>query len=210
MKIAIVKKDLTIESWYDAATPQQETYGGDLGRPEYCVHIALEAGDFRAASAVLIPAVEGQLEKWTKEGEEDLFNNPVDESWTHVPEIGAVPEHIELQVDSGLAATLAAADQAAAIQAAVAAARAFGTQLGDEFAAGNLALGITNEQADSVLGKMAGVLIALQSGSLNVAIARAKDVNPADYDGTFLTAARLLVFINKIETYLGITLTVSL
>ncbi len=37
-----------------------------------------------------ILAVEAQPEKWTKDGEADVFVDPIDETWTHVPAVEAV------------------------------------------------------------------------------------------------------------------------
>jgi hypothetical protein len=37
-----------------------------------------------------ILAVEAQAEKWTKDGEADVFVDPLDETWTHVPAVEAI------------------------------------------------------------------------------------------------------------------------
>lgn len=87
---------------------------------------------------------------------------------------------------------------------------AFGNKTVSEFTIGNILLGINLAQAESVLVKMQSVLVALQSGSLYVAIARAKAIDPSEYDATFVTAIRLLEYVNKIETYLNITLSETL
>jgi hypothetical protein len=54
------------------------------------------------------------------------------------------------------------------------------------------------------------VIGALQTGSLYEAIANAKAVPSGNKDATFITDVRILSFVNKIESYLGITLSTSL
>ena len=57
---------------------------------------------------------------------------------------------------------------------------------------------------------MTEVLLALQTGSLYDAIAEAKAIPVESKDETFLSDARLLLFINKIETYLEVPLSTVL
>lgn len=97
------------------------------------------------------------------------------------------------------------------IESAVANARLFGSNLVDRFAAENIALGITYYGRTSQVRKaMAEVINALQTGSLYDAIAEAKAIPPTAYDDRFLTAARLLVFVNTIEDYLEAARSVTL
>lgn len=99
------------------------------------------------------------------------------------------------------------ADAVANIQRIVADAMAFGQKLMTEFAAENVMLGITQDgKTGEVLDKMAPVMAALQSGSLYEAISRAQAIDPADYDDKYVTHARLWAFINKLEAYLGLPL----
>jgi hypothetical protein len=94
-----------------------------------------------------------------------------------------------------------------ATEKAVADAIIFGQKIITEFAAENVRLGITQDgQTGVVLDKMASVLTALQTGSLYEAIDRAQAIDPGQYDPKYVTAARLLTFINKIEAYLGLQL----
>jgi hypothetical protein len=88
---------------------------------------------------------------------------------------------------------------------------AFGQEIIVTFAAENIALGITQAgMTTTVRYVTADVVAALGTGSLYDAITAARAIPVESYDATFVTAARLLSFVNKIETYLGITLSTSL
>lgn len=79
------------------------------------------------------------------------------------------------------------------------------------FAAENISLGITQTgMTGAVRSATADVVNALSTGSLYDAIIAAKAISPDSYDATFITAARLLFFVNKIETYLNIPLSETL
>lgn len=120
-------------------------------------------------------------------------------------------KNVTFSVDTDLKAADAAAAPLNAVKAAVGAAIGFGQALVTEFAAENVLLGITQDgKTGEVLDKMQPILVAVQSGSLYEAIARAKAIDAGDYDVKYVTAARLLVFVNKIETYLGVALSESL
>lgn len=83
----------------------------------------------------------------------------------------------------------------------------FGQSLITKFAAQNVLLGITQDgKTGEVLNKMSGVIVALQSGSLYEAIERAKAINPEDYDAKYITHDRIYAFINELEAYLGLPL----
>lgn len=87
------------------------------------------------------------------------------------------------------------------------AAKVFANELIDRFAAENVLLGVTQAgMTGTVLTKMSAVLTAMQTGSLYEAITRAKAIPSSDFDATFITGARLLLFVNKMEKYLGATL----
>jgi len=97
------------------------------------------------------------------------------------------------------------------IESAVISAREFGMHLMVTFAAENILLGITQEgKTGEVLTKMAGVMPALQAGSLYEAINQLRAIPPEQYDTKYVTAARLLSAVNKIETYLELPLSESL
>lgn len=90
-------------------------------------------------------------------------------------------------------------------------AAAFGAQLIASFAADNVRLGITQAgMTTTVRLATADVTSALQTGSLYDAISAAKAIPSASYDSTFITASRILAFVNKIEDYLGIPRSTSL
>ena len=96
-----------------------------------------------------------------------------------------------------------------AIKTAVKNARMFGQELMDEYATENILLGITQDgQSEVVLSTMGSVILALQSGSLYVAVDKIKALTTRD--PKYITTARLLNFLNKIELYLGKTPTQSL
>jgi hypothetical protein len=87
----------------------------------------------------------------------------------------------------------------------------FGDSLLKEFAAQNVLLGITQEgKTGEVLAKLSGVMTSMQAGSLYEAIVRIKAIPSTEYDTKYVTASRLVAFLNKIEGYLGIPLTESL
>ena len=87
----------------------------------------------------------------------------------------------------------------------------FGAALLTEFSAENVLLGITQlGKTGEVLVKLQGVMSAIIAGSLYEAISRIRAIPITDHDGRFITPARLLIFINKIEAYLGLPLSTSL
>jgi len=84
---------------------------------------------------------------------------------------------------------------------------AFGEALINDFTAENIMLGITQYGMTAVvLERMDAVLSALQTGSLYDAIVKVRQIPQSDYDSIFITGPRLLAFINKVETYLGLPL----
>lgn len=86
-----------------------------------------------------------------------------------------------------------------------------GQELIITFAAENISLGITQAgMTTQVRTVTADVVSALNTGSLYDAITAARAIPSASYDTTFVTAARLLTFVNKIEDYLGIPRSTSL
>jgi hypothetical protein len=87
----------------------------------------------------------------------------------------------------------------------------FGQELIVTFAAENIGMGITQAgMTTAVRAATADIVNALTTGSLYDAITAAKAVPKESYDPTFVTAARLLSFVNKIETYLELPLSESL
>lgn len=87
----------------------------------------------------------------------------------------------------------------------------FGEKLLVTYAAENVMLGITQDgMTGTVIDRLGGVITCLQSGSLYDVIVRIKAIPPANYDPKYITAARLLTFINKVEDYLGLPRSTSL
>jgi len=87
----------------------------------------------------------------------------------------------------------------------------FGETVMSDFTAENILLGITQyEMTARVLEVMGAVVTALQTGSLYDAIAKVRQISPSDYDSIFITGPRLLAFINKVETYLGLPLSTEI
>lgn len=88
--------------------------------------------------------------------------------------------------------------------------RNFGVSLVDTFAVENVSLGINASQTDAVMVALLPTLTALSNGYLETAIRRVRELNPALFDGVFLSEARLLSYVNRIESYLGLTLSTEL
>lgn len=87
----------------------------------------------------------------------------------------------------------------------------FGNSLIVEFAAENVIMGITQDgMTGTVRKRMEQVILALSTGSLYDAISEAKAIPEQDKDTKYITNARLLQFVNKLETYLQIPLSIEL
>lgn len=118
----------------------------------------------------------------------------------------------ELTVDQQLALNQAVnAHQAVAsreyIKSVIAEAMFFGNSLIEDFATDNILLGITQAGMTGTVRKaLREVSSALRSGSLKDAIIEMRAVPSEDKDGTFINDTRLLDYINRIETYLGLPL----
>lgn len=114
-------------------------------------------------------------------------------------------------VDSVKASALATSDAMNAAIASAQADRNFGDSLVTRFTAENRILGISAAgKSGAVLTVMAPIMSALDSGSLDVAKAMMKAIPSASYDTKFITAARLLTYVNAIETHLSETVSTSL
>lgn len=83
----------------------------------------------------------------------------------------------------------------------------FGNNVIVEAATENVLLGITQFNMTGTVRKvLSQVNSALSTGSLYDAIDEIRAIPPENKDARFVTDARLLATINKIETYLGLTL----
>jgi hypothetical protein len=86
-----------------------------------------------------------------------------------------------------------------------------GNKLIHEFATENVMLGITQDNMTAqVLDNMGPVLIALQTGSLYPAMDRIRAIPAESKDAKYITDARLLNYLNKIQQYLGLELSEEL
>lgn len=102
-------------------------------------------------------------------------------------------------------------NQIKSVQKIVKEAMTFGQQLMVEFSTENIMMGITQDGMTKTVRKnMSQVMSALMSGSLYDAIDEAKSIPSQSKDSKYLTDARLLQYVNKIEEYLGIELSNSL
>lgn len=87
----------------------------------------------------------------------------------------------------------------------------FGNKLITEFAAENVIMGITQDgMTKTVRTNLMEVTSCLSTGSLYDAITEIKTLPEEKKDPKYITNARLIVFLNKIETYLNIPITTSL
>jgi hypothetical protein len=80
-----------------------------------------------------------------------------------------------------------------------------------DFIAENVLLGITQDgMTATVLSRMGEVIDSLQTGSLYDAIQKARDIPASYYDAKYITPTRLLIFINRVEKYLGLPISGAL
>lgn len=89
------------------------------------------------------------------------------------------------------------------VSAAILRAADFGNSLIVEYAVSNVLSGYTLEQVKDIIAKTSKVQVALKSGSLYVAL---DELSNIETDETVITAAKILLFKNKIESYLGLPL----
>lgn len=199
--IKIIKlADLSVASQYEAEMPMQSSYGGPWGDASSHAHVAVpESLDPRKVVAQQVP------DTWIKDGESPVTEDPQDLTWT------LVPAHIELVEDATLAAQVDAQDADAAVRGALKAAMALGNQIIEDFAAENIVMGITVDgMTGQVLNVMGPMMDALRTGSLHEAISRAKAIAPEDKDPKYITDARLLQAVNRMEEHLQIPLSDNL
>lgn len=113
--------------------------------------------------------------------------------------------------DAAAKAAKDAATAQAAARAALAAAKAFGNSVIEDFTLENMALGITVDgMTGDVRKATVEVMSALSTGSLYDAIDEIRAIPAEKKDPKYITDARLLAAINKIETFLGIALSEEL
>lgn len=124
-------------------------------------------------------------------------------------------EVVELYVDEEMKSQAQAeqqqAEQAAQLRLIVTNAMAFGSKLMEDFIVENVQMGITSDnKSEAVLDAMAPIEAALRTGTLYVALERLKAIPQELKDDKYITNERLLVFVNRLEEYLGIELSLNL
>lgn len=113
--------------------------------------------------------------------------------------------------DAGLVSDKASAMAAASIRATLVWAKNIGEEIMSDFTIENMQLGITNDNmTGAVLEAMSKVIIAMQTGSLKEAINAARAIPAENKDVKYITDARLLSFVNKIEEKLGMPISTEL
>ena len=84
---------------------------------------------------------------------------------------------------------------------------AFGDELILEFATENVLMGVEQlGMTNHVRKTMSEVISALKTGALSDAIYEARQIPDDKMDDTFITKPRLLIFINKCESFMGLEL----
>lgn len=186
------------------------------------------------SSFLKIKETQAEPEKWVKEGEADVFEQPMiaerwsdgittvwsegevplvdgepdadfvyfpattDDSWTYIP---AVEYSWEIVEDTE---AIAAYEAQRALKQAVQGAINFGQQLLVDFAAENVAMGITQDgMTKSVRQKMSEITSALQTGSLYDAIEEIDAIPAEAKDAKYITDERLAAYKQRILDYLG-------
>jgi hypothetical protein len=87
----------------------------------------------------------------------------------------------------------------------------FGESLVKEFASENIAMGITQEGKTGAVRAVAEpILDAVMTGSLYDAMSAIRHIPVESYDAKYITAARMLVYLNKIESYMNLPLSTQL
>jgi hypothetical protein len=118
---------------------------------------------------------------------------------------------LAVKIDPPADPPLSPEEQQEQLRSMVRAAIAFGNNLIEEFIMENIVLGITQDgMSATVLNVMAPASEALRFGSLYVAIERLKAIPAESKDAKYVTDARLLQAVNKIEQYLNVPLSETL
>lgn len=120
-------------------------------------------------------------------------------------------DQIVVAEDSEAKAAKDAAAAVATARAQLAAAKAFGNSVIEDFTLENMALGITQDgMTGDVRKATTEVMSALSTGSLYDAIDEIRAIPVEKKDEKYITDARLLAAINKIEAFLGVALSEEL
>ena len=106
----------------------------------------------------------------------------------------------QLTLNSIIEAHNSATDVKTLLATKIGAARRWAVELMDRYAAENVMLSYDVETIEYIMEKSEGVIAALRTGSLYVAIKRINDIDPDD----IMSEARLKAIRNEIEDYLKI------
>lgn len=132
------------------------------------------------------------------------FPETEDDTWIYIAASSAKWEVVAKEVDPAVKALEDA-------KVLLASAISFGSELIIQFGAENMVLGITQDNmTKTVRENMSGILSAISTGSLKDAILEIKELPESAKDPKYLTDERLLVYLNKIENFLGLELSESL
>lgn len=187
-----------VSNLHEAEAPSRENCSRDFLNEQMTALVQVPA-ELEADADLRFLKANVYDQKWVKDGELDTYVDPQDETYQVVQ-----GPFVELYVDGAVKTAAQAADQQNQLLNAVTGAIAFGQKLLTEFSAENISLGITQDgQTKSVRTKMAQVTAALQTGSLYDALDECMAIQQADYDVKYITAARLVLYGNKLRAYLG-------
>jgi hypothetical protein len=128
-------------------------------------------------------------------------------------EFGEVTKQVQVNqvLKNSIQAQRVAEQQAAIPKQVAVAAMGFGKKVLEDFIAENISMGITqDDMSEAVLDAMSRVEPALRTGTLYVAIKRLKEIPAESKDDKYITDARLLEAVNKLEEYLGVPLSETL
>ena len=159
--------------------------------------VIIEASGFVPENSIPLPLeLYGEEDEWLVVTEvESEFGEPKKEI--------LVNEELKAQILAERAEAAKAFEASKRLDAAI----SFGQTLLREFTLENIKLGITQDgMTGVVLDRMQPALIAAQTGSLYELIARLRAIPDKDKDAKYITDARILAYINKIEAYLGLPL----
>ena len=162
--------------------------------------VIVSATGFTLANSIPLPQhLEGEEAEWL------VVQDVLDPETQVLSKVVAVDELAKAQILDARNAAAAQKAQEDALRAVLKNAVAFGTKLMEDFVMENIAMGITaDNMSEAVLDAMAPVESALRTGTLHVALKRLKEVPVELKDPKYITDARLLAAVNKLENYLGL------
>lgn len=204
--------DSMLTLWFDGVDPSIAPYTESIEQEEQVRQVEVQVPMLNGEGQPMLDS-HGSPMMTTELQEETVMVDVVVRTPTGEPSIAQICQEKwdDIEADSDEAVAYAQKAQMAVVKAQVERISKFSQELLNQFAAENIAMGITaDNKTEEVLDIMLPVMSALQGGAPTVAIKRAKQIDPADYDAKYVTAARLLSYVNKIEAFLGLPLSNSL